>query len=746
MNFLRPVKGNRMFYRQLTCALILFCCIGYGIFISFNEKRVRENARHRVQDHVKIITESLWNFDPRLISSYLSLACESEGYESITVYDHNGNIFFMAVPESVRNIEPGLIRAGLVPLINIKSDIFYGNRYIGRIEAVWKCRTIYLYTYILFILMMVVIVFWLCMRLLYAGHILKDRVRERTRELAASNASLQQEIAGRIRVENALRQSEARYRTLFEESPISLWVEDFSEVKQYIDRLKNSGIRDFRQFFIENPEEARKCAKMIHITDVNRHTLELYEASSKEELLGSIDRVLSENSFEKLVDELTAVAEDRMFEFEGLNRTLTGKEINVLIKSSIPHDCGNTWNQVFLSIHDLTRRIRSEKEKLRLEAQLRQAGKMEAMGTLAGGIAHDFNNILSAILGYTELAMGSTEDGTPLHKHLSRILKAGNRARDLVRHILTFSRQEQQELKPTRIGPVVGEALKLLRASIPTTIDIRYRTDDGNTTVMADATQIHQVLMNLCTNAGHAMEEGGGILEICLRQVSMDDTLRNLHPDIRSRRLVRLTVSDTGCGMTPDVMERIFDPFFTTKSRGKGTGMGLAVVHGIVRNHGGVLNVQSEPGKGTVFDIYLPVVNDEIPVEEVVDLLPPTGTEHVLFVDDEIFQVEMWKDALNRFGYTVTGCSSSPEAMELFRQTPERFDLVITDMTMPRMTGDELARAIIAIRPDIPVIICSGYSERLTETWADEIGIRRILMKPVAFSEAARIIRQVLDQ
>ena len=394
---------------------------------------------------------------------------------------------------------------------------------------------------------------------------------------------------------------------------------------------------------------------------------------------------------------------------------------------------------------DITRIKDLEKESLRIQAQLQQAQKMEAIGTLAGGIAHDFNNILSAVIGYTEIVLGDVEENTPQYQNLKEVLKAGNRARDLVNQILMFSRQTEKELKPVQINRIVIEALKLLRASLPTTIRIEPKLR-SNSAVLADPTQLHQVMMNLCTNAAHAMREKGGVLKIELTDASLDGSFIEQHPYLSTGSYIKLCVSDTGRGMEEKITGRIFDPFFTTKERGEGTGMGLAVVLGIVKSHGGTITVESALGKGSNFSIYLPVIEHEIEIETRPKVLMPTGTEHVLFVDDEKSLVDLGFQILRRLGYEVTTRTSSIEALELFMVQPDKFDLVITDMTMPNMTGDEFASRLMKIRADIPVILCTGYSERISREKAKEIGIKEFVLKPIVMSDMALTVRKLLDE
>jgi len=384
-------------------------------------------------------------------------------------------------------------------------------------------------------------------------------------------------------------------------------------------------------------------------------------------------------------------------------------------------------------------------ERKRLQAQLIHSQKMEAIGTLAGGIAHDFNNILSLIIGYTELARDEVSEGSQLWEDLKEVYQAGKRARDLVKHILTFSRQSEQEQKPIHIQPIVKEALKLLRPSLPTTIEIRkHLTATGM--VLADPTQIEQVIMNLCTNAYHAMRDRGGVLEVKLEEVVLEGEAHSRQLELPPGTYLALTVLDTGHGIDRAVIDRVFEPYFTTKATGEGTGMGLAVVHGIVKSHGGTITVDSEPGKGATFQVLLPRSEDAEVREEPKEVaLPLGGTERILFVDDEPAIVDIGRRMLERLGYEVVTSTTGIKALEAFRKQPENFDLVITDMTMPKMTGDELATELLGIRPGIPIILCTGFSERITEEKAKEMGIRKFVMKPLVVGEMAEAVREMLD-
>ena len=381
----------------------------------------------------------------------------------------------------------------------------------------------------------------------------------------------------------------------------------------------------------------------------------------------------------------------------------------------------------------------------RLEDQLLQAHKMEAIGTLAGGIAHEFNNILAAIFGYTELAMLDEPRSTSTPTYLQQVLNAGRRAQELVSQILAFSREQKQDRRALNIKPIVKELLKLLRSTLPANIEIHGNIDENLDAIIADPTEIHQLLMNLCTNAAYAMRHSGGVLAIGIEQQRLGADFTAAYPGTVSGQYLHFSVGDTGSGIQDDIRERIFDPFFSSKGKGEGTGMGLSVVHGIVKDYGGVITVDSRPGKGTVFDIYLPVSEKKTDVKTGAAASLPKGTEAILFVDDEPTLTDIAKDILERLGYHVETRTNGLEALELFRHDPEKFDLVITDMTMPHMTGEVLAEKMISIRPDIPIIMCTGYSDLMTEEKAYASGIKGFAMKPIICENIANLVREVLD-
>ena len=544
-------------------------------------------------------------------------------------------------------------------------------------------------------------------------------LQERTVELTNANDQLKEEINKRKRAEEAFQESDKNYQTILESieegyyeidlsGNLTFFNESLCKILGYsCDQLLGMNNRDYT-----TPETAKRMYQIFN---------QIYRTEKPA-------RVTDYEIIRK--DETTRVLE---------------------LSASLMRDNGDKPIGFRGVVRDVSQRLLAEREKRELEAQLQQAQKMEAIGTLAGGITHDFNNILAAIIGYTELAMLDIPEGGKAKQSLKEVQKAGNRAKDLVNQILAFSRQSKKELLLVQIRPIVQEALKLLRASLPTTIEIRQKLEipPEQGTVEADPTKLHQVLMNLCTNAAHAMRENGGILEVSLTKVDMYADAAARHTDIRPGSYLKLTVSDTGHGMTPEVRERIFDPYFTTKEKGEGTGLGLSVVHGIVKDHRGDITVESELGKGTTVYILLPRIDHakEAAVEPESRLgRIPNGHEHILFIDDEQALVDLGKQMLELLGYEVITRTSSIEALELFQAQPNKFDLVITDMTMPNMTGEKLAKELMRIRPNIPIILCTGFSEQITEKESKEIGIREFAMKPLVMRDLAKSIRKVLTE
>ena len=519
------------------------------------------------------------------------------------------------------------------------------------------------------------------------------------------------DISERKRAEEALRESEARFRTAFENAAVGITLVSldgiYLEVNQTMARIIGYSPADL----IGKP-----VADFTHPADLGRRSGFLSEL-----IAGRIPSGKQERRF--------------------IHRD--GAVVWTLIWASVQRDQDGNPMYFISLVQDITARKTADEDKRKLESQLQQAQKMEAIGSLAGGIAHDFNNILSAIIGFTELSMLS--EGAPVD-YLREAMKAANRAKDLVKQILSFSRQTDDQRMPVHVGMVVTEIAKFLRASIPTTIDLRCTIDGRAGAVLSNSVELHQILMNLCTNAVHAIGERAGMVEIEAHGLDIGPENRDGFPDLDLGRYVRLSVKDSGQGIPSDIQERIFDPYFTTKEKGVGTGLGLAVVHGIVKKSNGTIRVESEIGKGSVFHVYLPQVDLSAAKPAEYPAIPRGGSERILFVDDEKMLVDVGEQILRRLGYDVVSRTSPLEALELFKARPTDFDLVISDQTMPGLTGDALASELMKLNPEIPVILCTGYSQMIDQRRVKEKGIRALVMKPILISELAGAIRAVLEK
>jgi PAS domain S-box-containing protein len=523
----------------------------------------------------------------------------------------------------------------------------------------------------------------------------------------AGSVSSTRDITDRIRFEEMLRQSHDYLETIFRASPDAITVAD---ADGYI-VMANESVRAVYGY---EPDEI-----------IGQHG-SLFAPDEEKGLQQSMD--LLEELFKK------GIVRNALIERKHKDGSLLQVEASqVLLKNPDGSFAGSVS-----STRDIT-------DRKRFEDQLRQSQKMEAIGTLAGGIAHDFNNILAAIMGYTELSRDLAKGNSTLERNLSQIFKSTERAKTLVRQILAFSRKTESEATPLRLHIVIAEALKLLRASLPSTISILSDIDDTDDVVVADATEIYQIVMNLCTNAASAMKSAG-IIEVTVKPVDLDWNAVSYYTGIEPGPYAQLSVKDSGTGIPADIIGRIFEPFFTTKEVGKGTGMGLAMVHGIVKKYKGDIKVYSEPGKGAVFHIVLPRVGAEKAQGPVAEREAPQGSESVLLVDDEAVLLDVGEKILGSLGYRVTATGSAVEALEMFQKNPEGFDLVITDQTMPNLTGYELAQRLMEIRADIPIILCTGYSDLVTAESALAGGIQSFVIKPLNRLAIAETIRQVLGK
>lgn len=537
------------------------------------------------------------------------------------------------------------------------------------------------------------------------------------RELGLILASLSAEVLRELKASLALQESEERFRTLVSNIPGAVyrcrldsdWTMEF--LSDNIEWMTGRPARDF----IGN--RTLSFASIIHDAD-------------RESVVRAVaDQIRFRDSF---------VLEYRIRHADGSVRWVQEKGRPVYDR-----DGNALW--IDGAIFDITdRRTEEEKEREREQA-LQRAQRMESLGVLAGGIAHDFNNILSGIIGYTNLAILDLEPRSMICSNLEEVMKAANRASDLVQQILAFSRQSEKKFRPVRIDTILREAMKLLRASIPATIEIKQKTPKDFGCVLCDPTEFHQVIMNLCTNACHAMEERGGTLEVVLEKKHLSQPT----PTSDGRMLpvgdyAVLRVSDTGEGIPEEIQARVFDPFFTTKEVGKGTGMGLSVVHGVVARIGGSVTFESRPGKGTAFEVSLPLTPSKAREPERKAEIEIQGKGRILFVDDEQMIVKMGVRILQRCGYEVFGFSDSEEALERFRGAPNDFDLVVTDYTMPKMTGDRLAFEMLQIRPDLPIILTTGMVQEHAAREARQLGIREVVLKPFRPGDFTRTVSEIL--
>jgi PAS domain S-box-containing protein len=521
------------------------------------------------------------------------------------------------------------------------------------------------------------------------------------------------DITARKEAEEALRKSEAIFRLTFQNAPIGIAL------------CKMDG-----SFVQANPA----YCNMMGYTESELQKLKFQDITDPDDLVTQMPY------YEKCLQ-----GEIESYQIDKRYITKDKETIWVNMTAAVTQDESGNPLYALIMAKDITEVKRAEENRYQLEIQLRQAQKMEAIGTLAGGIAHDFNNILGIIIGFTEIAYKDAAEGSILQHNMQRILDAGHRAKDLVKQILAFSHKSGQDKRIILLAPIIKESLKLLRASLPATIRIRQKIEPNLGAISADPIQIHQVMMNLCTNSAHAMEKTGGILEVQLKNTKLIEADAAQFPDLAPGSCVKLIVRDTGCGMDSATLERIFEPYFTTKQKGEGTGLGLAVVHGIVRQQGGSINVSSAQGKGSTFEIFWPAAVSEVRAEAAQMNSPPTGNENILFVDDEKSLIELGDKMLSSLGYHVVTKTDPLAAIEIFKANPDQFDLVITDMAMPNMSGTGVAKKLMKIRADIPIVLCTGFSKLVDAETAKSFGIKGFLMKPITIHRLAETVREVLQ-
>ena len=520
------------------------------------------------------------------------------------------------------------------------------------------------------------------------------------------------DITERKLAEEALRESEEGYRSMFQDSHAVMLIID-PDSFDIVDANPAAV-----SFYGYNIDEIRK----MNISDIN---------------------MLPGDEISKIVKKVKNGRQSHLF----LRHRLANGDMKEVEVYSGPLKMRGRL-LLFSIVHDITEHKRAEEEKSRLEARLQNAEKMEAIGTLAGGVAHEFNNILGIIMGNTQLAMDEVTETNSASYFLHEISRASLRAKDIVRNILNFARKSLTERTPVEISKVIKETIGLIRSATPAMIKIRQNIECDDEMILGDSTEIGQVLINLCNNAVQAIGNKTGIIDISLKPVILDPGSKNKYEDLQSGKYIRLRVNDTGCGIDPQIMGRIFDPYFTTGNLAESTGMGLSITHGIVKKHNGAISVESEKGSGTIVEVLFPVMGEkeyqqepDISGKELTD-----GRKKILFIDDEYSLVKIWVKILQNWGYDVESSTDSLQALERFKTDPNRFDLVISDIGMPNMSGDELARELLKIRVNLPIIICTGYSDRIDEKTAKDIGVTRYITKPIDIDELEYSLKVILGR
>jgi PAS domain S-box-containing protein len=742
-----PAQPQKTLSKDLTRKLIAIVLSIFTVtsifslwFYSYESKKTYLNSH---SEYLSYLTDNLrlplWNVDQDWISSICSTFSKNEVVSLLRVASEEGEILFSMVNES----EPSLI-------VN-KKPVYHNEVLVGTVELGFTTRLYQETNFQMFfrsMLPMLFVVLGLMIansllfsrlvgrplnhlmtriegisagnyneldshfehseiaRILDKFNYMANRVKERELSLLETNKRLESEIVDRQEAEKARIESERRYQQLVEELPVGVF--------------RSSAAYDGRYVMV-NPAFIKMLEYKSAEDLTEKSVKQIYRDPHMREMV--LEMLFREGTVKGL--ELEMIKSD-------------GRSLAALVTAHVVADPQGKPQYIEGIIEDITARNN-------LEKQMRQAQKMEAIGTLAGGIAHDFNNILASIFGFAEAAKMRYGKGQNVEKYFDEILDAGLRARSLIKQMLTFSRQTEVKKEAISIGPIIKETIKFLRASLPAMIEIKrtFQVDDG--VVWADPTHIHQIVMNLCTNSAHAMREHGGILEICLDEVEVsgeDGRLDRLAPG----RYVKLSVIDNGHGISPEIQERIFEPFFTTKPRGEGTGMGLAVIHGLVSDMGGAITVESSLGQGARFHVFLPELDGEKLVGQASPRhLPKEGRERILFVDDEEGFIRSCQDILEQLGYAVVTAANGLEAYEIFRQEPDSFDLVVTDMAMPKMTGLELAKKVKALNGSIPIILCTGFKEGITEDVKQYAGIYDILLKPVLARELTEAIQKALE-
>lgn len=681
-----PIRINAII---LTVTVVVF-----GVFIAINEQNHRTRQNQYVVNHAKVISDSIWDFEREGPEAYLDLAAKLYNYEAVSVlYPEDDEAFITVRGPEVNSLDMLLIQIGFIQKYSIEEDVIYRDRKIATLKIIALNKTFHLYFLMFVFLLMFLAVVHFFIQTLYSKQILEEKVSERTQELS---------------------KSEEKYRELVEGTQELIVSMDKEGLFTFLNHMagKILGV---------TPEEAigMSAFKFIYPDDIEYTEKWFNEGVSKKQKNLKIDN--------RQVNQKTGEVRDIMW-----SSTFHYDEFGKLVSVS---GVGR----------DITDKNKAESERIQLEKQLRQSQKIEALGTLVGGIAHDFNNMLASIFGYTELLKIETEGDPKIQKRLNPILAVATRAKDLVQHLLIFSRKSDVEKHVMDIAPIIKEAIKFTKATAPSTISIESNISQSGCTILADVTQVHQVLMNLFTNAIHAMKEAGGVLKVELKKTTVADRNVSLTKKLAPGNYIMISVSDNGAGIPKAHQEKIFDPFFTTKGKEEGTGLGLSVTYGIVHEMHGHILVYSEEGIGTSFNIFLPehrYSNSPVKNEQTMEIHQGHGT--ILLVDDEV-DITIWmSEMLEDMGYTVVSTQQPEEALTMVQREPDRFNLVITDLTMPGMVGTTLASAIHEVRVDLPIILCTGFIGSISQDVIDKSGIAKILLKPVVSTELSDQIKKII--
>ncbi len=705
---------NRLHIRRIrTIGIVVLTVVFFG-FVLIHEWHSRNFAQSMVDEHAIVLSKELWNFDLHGAEAYLSLACKTQNYEKFAVIDIHDKIFLEGVVKKAGGLERFLMKLQLIHGVNLESKLIHDKETIGRIEAVWNSDTIYAQFIALVIIVMIYFIFHLYLRLLMSKQGLEETVRKRTAELTNLTDSLKMEIQEHRRVrkelitsKEALVKSEKKYRSILENIEDGYYEVDIegnliffnSSLCRILGYSENElmGMND-RQYL--DKENARKVFKAFNLV---YKTKTPYKAFDWELIRKDGSRCYVESSVSHVID-----LNGRTIGFQGILRDIT--------------------------------------EHQAIKAQLQQAQKMESVGRLAGGVAHDYNNALSAIIGFTEMAMDEVDPAGPVRADLNEVLKAARHATDITRQLLAFARKQI-------IAPIVLDLnenlegmLKMLRRLIGENIDLAWLPGAGLWSVKMDPSQIDQILANLCVNARDAIN-GVGKITISTETVVFDAAYCTDHSGFIPGEFVMLAVSDNGCGMDKEIMDKIFEPFFTTKTVDKGTGLGLATVYGIVKQNNGFVNVYSEPGKGTTIKIYLPRHEGEtVEIQDKITAEIPQGRgETVLLVEDDLSILKLAEKILDGLGYTVLTAGTPGEAIGLAKEFAGKIHLLITDVIMPEMNGRELAQQLQSLYPELKRMFMSGYTaDAIAHHGVLDKGVH-FIQKPFSKRDLAIGVRKALD-